>query len=63
MKTCPGCNKDFDPNQNSENLPFCSERCRMVDLGAWLTEKHRIADDEPGFADSNSENNQDKKKH
>jgi endogenous inhibitor of DNA gyrase (YacG/DUF329 family) len=22
--------------------PFCSERCRLIDLGAWLTEKHAI---------------------
>ncbi|NIN33940.1 MAG: DNA gyrase inhibitor YacG, partial [Gammaproteobacteria bacterium] len=46
MKTCPTCNKEFDPKNLSENLPFCSERCRLVDLGAWLTEKHRIPDDE-----------------
>jgi endogenous inhibitor of DNA gyrase (YacG/DUF329 family) len=26
--------------------PFCSERCRLIDLGAWLTEKHSIPDDE-----------------
>jgi endogenous inhibitor of DNA gyrase (YacG/DUF329 family) len=22
--------------------PFCSERCRLIDLGAWLSEKHAI---------------------
>jgi len=22
--------------------PFCSERCRMVDLGAWATEQYRV---------------------
>jgi endogenous inhibitor of DNA gyrase (YacG/DUF329 family) len=22
--------------------PFCSERCRLIDLGAWLTEQHAI---------------------
>jgi endogenous inhibitor of DNA gyrase (YacG/DUF329 family) len=22
--------------------PFCSERCRLIDLGAWLAEKHAI---------------------
>jgi len=25
--------------------PFCSERCRLVDLGAWLTEQRAIPDD------------------
>jgi len=24
--------------------PFCSDRCRLIDLGAWLTEKHAIPD-------------------
>jgi uncharacterized protein len=27
--------------------PFCSDRCRLIDLGAWLTEQHAIPD-EPG---------------
>jgi endogenous inhibitor of DNA gyrase (YacG/DUF329 family) len=25
--------------------PFCSERCKLIDLGAWATEKHAIPDD------------------
>ena len=25
--------------------PFCSERCRLIDLGAWLTEQHTIPDE------------------
>lgn len=32
---CPICNQDFDPN-NSTAMPFCSERCRLIDLGRWL---------------------------
>jgi len=31
--------------------PFCSERCRLIDLGAWLTEQHAI----PGDAASGQE--------
>jgi hypothetical protein len=26
--------------------PFCSERCRLIDLGAWMTEKHAIPGEE-----------------
>jgi hypothetical protein len=26
--------------------PFCSERCRLIDLGEWMTEKHAIPGDE-----------------
>jgi uncharacterized protein len=28
--------------------PFCSERCRMTDLGDWAAERHRIAGEAPG---------------
>jgi endogenous inhibitor of DNA gyrase (YacG/DUF329 family) len=34
---CPTCSKQFDP-QASRALPFCSERCRRIDLGRWLDE-------------------------
>jgi endogenous inhibitor of DNA gyrase (YacG/DUF329 family) len=26
--------------------PFCSERCKLIDLGEWLTENHRIPGDD-----------------
>jgi len=25
--------------------PFCSDRCRLIDLGAWFNEQHRIPDE------------------
>ena len=28
--------------------PFCSERCRLIDMGAWLTEQHKIPDEAGG---------------
>lgn len=41
---CPTCKKALpfsaDPNPHR---PFCSDRCRLVDLGAWLDGVHRIA--------------------
>jgi endogenous inhibitor of DNA gyrase (YacG/DUF329 family) len=49
---CPTCNREFDPPQ-SNALPFCSERCRTIDLGRWLGEVYHLpvipdpADDEP----------------
>jgi len=30
---------------SSRFRPFCSERCRTIDLGAWAAERHRIAGD------------------
>jgi hypothetical protein len=29
----------------SQYRPFCSDRCRLVDMGAWLTEQRRIPDE------------------
>lgn len=39
---CPGCRKSV-PWQGNPHRPFCSERCRMFDLGAWADESYRIA--------------------
>jgi len=39
---CPICKKEVQPGD--PEAPFCSERCRLIDLGAWLTEKHAIPD-------------------
>lgn len=36
---CPTCQKEFDMAA-SKTLPFCSDRCRRVDLGRWLTERY-----------------------
>jgi endogenous inhibitor of DNA gyrase (YacG/DUF329 family) len=38
---CPTCRREIDW-ANSPFRPFCSERCRLIDLGAWLSEKHAI---------------------
>lgn len=46
MKVCPSCNKEFNPEQHGASIPFCSQRCKLIDLGAWLSEKHRIPSDE-----------------
>ena len=43
---CPTCKRTLDWS-TSEYRPFCSERCRRIDLGAWLTEKHAIPGDAP----------------
>lgn len=38
---CPTCEKAFDPPA-SDALPFCCERCRLIDLGRWLDEEHGL---------------------
>jgi endogenous inhibitor of DNA gyrase (YacG/DUF329 family) len=34
---CPTCQRQFDP-QESRATPFCSDRCRRIDLNRWLNE-------------------------
>jgi endogenous inhibitor of DNA gyrase (YacG/DUF329 family) len=41
---CPTCRRPTTWEDNSYR-PFCSERCRVVDLGAWASGKYRIAGD------------------
>ena len=52
--SCPTCQRAVEWNETSPWRPFCSERCRMVDLGAWFSEERRIAGEtgpDPGTAD------------
>lgn len=39
--TCPTCKTKFE-YFSSEFRPFCSERCRLIDLGQWLTESYSM---------------------
>jgi hypothetical protein len=39
---CPTCGRSIEWSAQSPFRPFCSERCRVIDLGAWLSEKHAI---------------------
>jgi endogenous inhibitor of DNA gyrase (YacG/DUF329 family) len=40
---CPICKKITDSGTDA-HFPFCSERCRMLDLGAWAAEKYVVSD-------------------
>jgi hypothetical protein len=52
---CPICKKTVaeldDPGSPNRFFPFCSERCKLIDLGRWLGERYRIpvkpADESP----------------
>lgn len=41
---CPHCGASVPWTSASPWRPFCSERCRLIDLGAWFDEGHRIPD-------------------
>lgn len=40
---CPICKTSTDSDVNKD-FPFCSERCRMQDLGNWSSEKYVVSD-------------------
>ncbi len=42
---CPRCKKELIW-ENSKFRPFCSDRCRLQDLGSWFMEEHLISDEE-----------------
>ena len=42
---CPTCKRKVEWSDASPYRPFCSDRCRLIDLGAWLTEQHKIPDE------------------
>ncbi len=41
---CPICDKSVAWNADYPFRPFCSERCKNVDLGAWASERYAISD-------------------
>jgi endogenous inhibitor of DNA gyrase (YacG/DUF329 family) len=51
--SCPTCGKAVPWRDEERWRPFCSERCKLIDLGDWLTEEHRIPGD-PAAGDDDS---------
>ena len=43
---CPTCGAPVQWSADSPFRPFCSERCKYVDLGAWASERYAIPDAE-----------------
>ena len=51
MVACPTCKGDSLYDLTNPFRPFCSERCKNMDLGAWADEAFRVAaDPEPDEA-------------
>ena len=53
LVACPTCRRPSPLTAENRWRPFCSERCRSIDLGAWASESYRVDaanppdDDEP----------------
>lgn len=40
---CPTCGKPAQWRAENPDRPFCSSRCKQIDLGAWASEAYRVA--------------------
>ena len=52
---CPTCGKTVEWSEKNPFRPFCSDRCRQIDLGAWANEEYRVpsrAEDEDSGMDN-----------
>lgn len=39
---CPTCKKKTEFSSDNPYRPFCSDRCRLIDLGAWASESYKV---------------------
>jgi endogenous inhibitor of DNA gyrase (YacG/DUF329 family) len=44
---CPRCGAETEYSPANKWRPFCSERCRMIDLGKWAAEDYRLPEESP----------------
>ena len=51
---CPQCGKAVEWTPASRWRPFCSDRCKLIDLGAWASEAYRIPLAEPSESDESA---------
>lgn len=45
--TCPACGQDSLYTPDNPYRPFCSARCKGIDLGAWASEQFRMPTESP----------------
>lgn len=59
---CPMCKQPAQKRETNPSFPFCSSRCKLLDLGNWLDERYRVPepdgtrDEEPSNAEDDSDN-------
>ena len=49
---CPNCGAKTEFSPANPHRPFCTERCRLIDLGEWFSENRSIPADENRDADN-----------
>ncbi|CAD9195252.1 DNA gyrase inhibitor YacG [Acinetobacter bohemicus] len=54
---CPRCG-DVSTWEGNAFRPFCSERCKMIDLGAWANDEYKLPTQDAPQADGGREEDQ-----
>lgn len=53
---CPTCRKEFTSTGDETFRPFCSERCKLIDLGRWAGGEYRIPTSERPASETQESN-------
>jgi endogenous inhibitor of DNA gyrase (YacG/DUF329 family) len=53
--SCPRCGAKVEWTTASRFRPFCSKRCKLIDLGEWAAERYRVPGAEPPAGDRTQE--------
>ena len=61
--SCPTCQRPVEWSEASPFRPFCSERCRLIDLGDWMSERHAIPGEEVTLPDAPGSGDGDPPRH
>ena len=59
MVACPQCGKTSVWTQTNPYRPFCTERCKLIDLGQWASEGYRIPTAQPELDPSDQSEGKD----
>jgi len=52
---CPTCGKEHVWDTSNRFRPFCSERCKLIDLGKWANEEYRVEQRERDAGDQETQ--------
>lgn len=47
LVACPQCGTSTPWTVDNAYRPFCSERCKLIDLGQWASESYRVPVEQP----------------
>jgi endogenous inhibitor of DNA gyrase (YacG/DUF329 family) len=63
MRRCPTCRGEVKGREENPSYPFCSPRCRAVDLGRWFTGEYRVAGEKKTAREPERPHDEDPEKH